>query len=125
MGIESSSLSVGKSATQNKPKTKWFKRKNSAGKTGETRLHDSALEENSSAVDFDTDKRFLKQYNLVKTKVLEAKLRPSYRQLESKTSVTSKYIKPILYRLENEGVTVKTSNGWKLAVDSSNVVAIR
>ncbi|MDD9878511.1 MAG: hypothetical protein OXR84_13815 [Magnetovibrio sp.] len=94
--------------------------KNNVGKIGDNRSRDSVSQESISGDNIDNvdndindDKRFIKQYTLVKNKVMQGKLKPSYRQLESKTSVTSKYIKPILYKLESEGVTIRSGNGWK------------
>ena len=57
---------------------------------------------------------FKKQYNRIKKLIMEGKIKPSYRQIETKGGIGSKYAKAILYKLEQEQITIKNGQGWKL-----------
>ena len=59
-------------------------------------------------------KDFNQQYNRIKKRIIDGKLKPSYRQIETKGGIGSKYTKEILYKLEKEQITVKSGQGWKV-----------
>ena len=59
-------------------------------------------------------KDFRQQYIRIKKRVIEEKIKPSYRQIETKGGIGSKYTKAILHKLEKEQITVRSGQGWKL-----------
>ena len=59
-------------------------------------------------------KDFRQQYIRIKKRVIEGKIKPSYRQIETKGGIGSKYTKAILHKLEKEKITIRNGQGWKV-----------
>ncbi len=130
MGIESGTEKDEKQTATRKVKTADISTvldKTSSGESGAKNHGSSAASSGANSLEnlikeLEQNKDFKQQYSRLKKLIASGKIKPSYRQIETKGGIGSKYTKAILHKLEQEQITVKNGQGWKLNPDKKSLV---